>query len=147
MTLVRISDDALALACGADAVAQAFAAAGCEVQRVSPWGMHWLEPMVEIDGLGWGPVEPADVPFVLDGTSDKAIGRIEEHPFIAGQQRLTFARAGRTQPLSLEDYAATGGWIGLERVRAMTPEQVVEEVIASGLRGRGGAGFPAGRHR
>ena len=144
MTLVRISDDALALACGADAVAQAFAAAGCEVQRVSSWGMHWLEPLAEIDGMGFGPLVPDDVAGVLDGSSNKAIDRIEEHPFIAGQQRLTFARAGRTQPLSLEDYATTGGWIGLERARAMTPEQVVEEVVTSGLRGRGGAGFPAG---
>ena len=144
MTLVRISDDALALACGADAVAQAFEAAGCEVQRVSSWGMHWLEPLAEIDGMGFGPLVPDDVAGVLDGSSNKAIDRIEEHPFIAGQQRLTFARAGRTQPLSLEDYATTGGWIGLERARAMTPEQVVEEVVTSGLRGRGGAGFPAG---
>ena len=56
MTIVRISDDALALACGADAVAAAFAAAGCTVERVSSWGMHWLEPLVEIGGIGFGPV-------------------------------------------------------------------------------------------
>ncbi len=56
MTVVRISDDAVALACGADAVAAAFAAAGCVVERVSSWGMHWLEPLVEIDGIGFGPV-------------------------------------------------------------------------------------------
>ena len=55
MTMVRISDDALALACGADAVAVAFAAAGCTVERVSSWGMHWLEPLVEIEGTGFGP--------------------------------------------------------------------------------------------
>ena len=61
MTTVRISDDALALACGADAVAAAFAAAGCTVERVSSWGMHWLEPLVEIDGLGFGPANAADV--------------------------------------------------------------------------------------
>src|SRR5690606_33433270 len=75
---------------------------------------------------------------------DKAIGRIAEHPFIARQQRLTFARAGRTRPLSLEDYEATGGWAGLKRARSLPPEQVVSEVAQSGLRGRGGAGFPAG---
>ena len=62
MTTVRISDDSLALACGADAVASAFAAAGCAVERVSSWGMHWLEPLVEIDGIGFGPVTPDDVP-------------------------------------------------------------------------------------
>jgi formate dehydrogenase iron-sulfur subunit len=144
MITVRISDDALALACGADAVARAFEAKGCTVERVSSWGMHWLEPLVDIDGMGYGPVAPGDVAGVLDGSSSKAVGRIADHPFVAGQQRLTFARAGRTRPLRLDDYAATGGWVGLDRARAMAPEAVVEEVIASGLRGRGGAGFPAG---
>jgi len=144
MTTVRISDDALALACGADAVAAAFEEAGCIVERVSSWGMHWLEPMAEIEGSGFGPLVPGDVAAVRDGTSPKAIGRIEDHPFLARQQRLTFARAGKTRPLSLEDYEATGGWAGLRRARSLSPEYVVSEVVQSGLRGRGGAGFPAG---
>ncbi|WP_374527144.1 NADH-ubiquinone oxidoreductase-F iron-sulfur binding region domain-containing protein [Novosphingobium sp.] len=144
MTVVRISDDALALACGADPVAAAFAAAGCTVERTSSWGMHWLEPLVEIDGQGFGPATVADVAAILAGTSPKAIGPIAQHPFIASQQRLTFARAGLTRPLSLEDYHATGGWAGLTRARGMAPAKVVEEVLSSGLRGRGGAGFPAG---
>jgi formate dehydrogenase iron-sulfur subunit len=176
---VRISDDVLALACGADAVAAAFEASGCTVERVSSWGMHWLEPLVEIDGIGWGPVTVADVPF-LPGTGrgtmrsmveghepgrgasphvplhqpaagppprageELCIGPIATHPFIARQQRLTFARAGRTRPLNLEDYAATGGWTGLDRAKSLAPQQVIAEVVQSGLRGRGGAGFPAG---
>jgi formate dehydrogenase iron-sulfur subunit len=144
MTVVRISDDALALACGADAVAAEFEAAGCQVERISSWGMHWLEPLVEVDGLGFGTVVPGDVSNILAGTSTKRIGSIPEHPFIARQQRLTFARAGKTRPLSLEDYEATGGWEGLKRARSLPPEQVVAEVTQSGLRGRGGAGFPAG---
>ena len=144
MTTVRISDDALALACGADRVAAAFEAAGCTVERVSSWGMHWLEPLAEIDGQGFGPLTPADVPAVLAGTSPKAIGPIASHPWIASQQRLTFARAGRTRPLSLADYQESGGWQALTRARGMAPAEVVAEVIASGLRGRGGAGFPAG---
>lgn len=143
-TVVRISDDALALACGADAVAAAFAAAGCMVERVSSWGMHWLEPLVEIDGHGFGPATADDVADILAGRSAKSIGAITEHPFLARQQRLTFDRAGKTRPLSLDDYAATGGWTGLDRARSLPPEQVVAEVTASGLRGRGGAGFPAG---
>lgn len=142
--VARISDDALAAALGADELAAAFTAAGCTVERVSSWGMHWLEPLVEIDGQGFGPAAPADVAAILDGSSTKAIGAIAEHPFVATQQRLTFARAGKTRPLSLEDYQATGGWAGLTRARAMDPADVVAEVIKSGLRGRGGAGFPAG---
>jgi formate dehydrogenase iron-sulfur subunit len=144
MTVIRISDDALAIACGADAVAAAFEASGCTVERTSSWGMHWLEPLVEIGGMGFGPAKPDDVITILNGESDKAIGPIAEHPFIARQQRLTFARAGRTRALSLDDYTDTGGWSGFDRVRSLSPEKVVAEVTQSGLRGRGGAGFPAG---
>ena len=174
--IVRISDDALALACGADAVAAEFARLGWTVERVSSWGMHWLEPLVEIYGIGWGLVGVGDVATILqapplqgrgwggvsphsqrpskptnptpnpspEGEGLKCIGPIAAHPFIANQQRLTFARAGKTRPLSLDDYAATGGWAGLDRARSLPPEQVCAEVTASGLRGRGGAGFPAG---
>jgi formate dehydrogenase iron-sulfur subunit len=139
----RISDDAVALACGADAVAEAFERAGAVVERVSSWGMHWLEPLVDIGGVGYGPVTPDQVSSILDGSA-KSIGPIVDHPFIAMQSRLTFARAGRTRALSLEDYAATGGWDGLTKARAIGADAIIDTVIASGLRGRGGAGFPAG---
>ena len=141
--IVRISDDAVALACGADAVAAAFVAAGVAVERVSSWGMQWLEPLVEIDGVGYGAVTPGQVDAILDGSA-ATIGRIEDHRFIARQTRLTFARAGKTRALSLEDYAATGGWTGLENARAMGADATIAAVLQSGLRGRGGAGFPAG---
>lgn len=107
--------------------------------------MHWLEPLVEIDGIGYGPVTPADVEGIIGGTPQAlCIGEIARHPFIANQSRLTFARAGKTRPLSLDDYAATDGWSGLARAREMSGAAIVEVVKASGLRGRGGAGFPAG---
>ncbi|NOU02121.1 MAG: formate dehydrogenase [Novosphingobium sp.] len=145
MTTVRISDDSLALACGADAVAAAFVDAGWTVERASSWGMHWLEPLVEITGIGWGPVTVGRVADIIaGGAEDLCIGPIAAHPFLAGQHRLTFARAGKARPLSLEDYAASGGWSGLDRALSLVPATVVEEVTASGLRGRGGAGFPAG---
>ncbi|MFA6219911.1 MAG: NADH-ubiquinone oxidoreductase-F iron-sulfur binding region domain-containing protein [Erythrobacter sp.] len=145
MTSVRISDDSLARACGADAVARAFIEAGASVEHVSSWGMHWLEPLVEIDGTGWGPVTPARVAEILAGKAeDICIGAVAAHPFLAGQQRLTFARAGKTRPLSLADYEASGGWAGLHRARAIGAERVIGDIVQSGLRGRGGAGFPAG---
>jgi formate dehydrogenase iron-sulfur subunit len=140
---VRISDDAVALACGADDVAAAFAAAGAEIERVSSWGMHWLEPLVEIDGVGYGPVGVDQVADVIAGRID-SIGPIPDHPFIARQTRLTFARAGKTRPLSLEDYAETGGWSGLTKARQIGSAATIETILGSGLRGRGGAGFPAG---
>ncbi len=140
---VRISDDALALACGADAVAAAFVAVGVEVERVSSWGMHWLEPLADVDGVGYGPVSVDQVTAIMDGTAP-SLGRIEDHPFIAKQARLTFARAGKTRPTSLDDYYASNGWLGLAKAREMGAEATIEAVLASGLRGRGGAGFPAG---
>lgn len=144
-----VSDDAAAVACGADRVAARLAALGHEVVRTSSWGMHWLEPLVEIESgegrIGYGPVAPGEVEDLLAGRlAHKRIGEVSAHPFIARQQRLTFARAGRTRPLSLGDYQATGGWAGLTRAREVGAEAIVAEVTASGLRGRGGAGFPAG---
>lgn len=144
MVLVRISDDAVALACGADRVAAAFLSVGVEVQRVSGWGMHWLEPLAEIEGQGFGPLMPDDVAAVLEGRSGKSIGPVASHPFLAAQRRITFARAGKTRPLSLADYQASDGWAGLSRAKEIGPARIIEEVTASGLRGRGGAGFPAG---
>ncbi|WP_305097275.1 NADH-ubiquinone oxidoreductase-F iron-sulfur binding region domain-containing protein [Croceibacterium aestuarii] len=143
--LVKISDDALARALGADKLTAAFEKKGCEVHRTSSWGMQWLEPMVEIDGIGWGPATLEDVDDILDGGADEiCIGRIDAHPFISRQQRLTFARAGKTRPTSMEDYEATGGWAGLRRAKEIGSEAILAEVTQSGLRGRGGAGFPAG---
>ncbi|WP_380871782.1 formate dehydrogenase subunit beta [Sphingomonas sp. DBB INV C78] len=144
---ILISGDALAIACGADQVAATFKALSpdARIERVSSWGMHWLEPLVELDGIGYGPVTSADVAAILAGTADALrIGRIADHPFIAGQTRLTFARAGKTRPLSLDDYEATGGWKGLRTAQTISPLAVIEAVTTSGLRGRGGAGFPAG---
>jgi formate dehydrogenase iron-sulfur subunit len=140
---IRIADDALATACGAEAVVAAFVAEGVEVERVSSWGMHWLEPLVDIDGVGYGAVAVDDVKAIVAGTAI-SMGQIENHPFIARQTRLTFARAGKTRPLDLEDYAATGGWDGLTAARAMSQAETCDIVLKSGLRGRGGAGFPAG---
>ncbi|MEH6829086.1 NADH-ubiquinone oxidoreductase-F iron-sulfur binding region domain-containing protein, partial [Parasphingorhabdus sp.] len=129
-----------------DQVAEALAKAAPDAQiiRVSSWGMHWLEPLVEVDGIGYGLATVADVAAILDGSSSLNIGRIADHPFIAKQQRLTFARAGITQPLDLEDYQATGGWLGLAKARDIGADAIIDTVTQSGLRGRGGAGFPAG---
>jgi len=102
-----------------------------------------MEPLVDIDGVGYGQVSADQVPSILSGDA-KSIGRIEDHPFIAKQNRLTFARAGKTRPTSLDDYYATGGWLGLGQARAIGADATIETIMTSGLRGRGGAGFPAG---
>ncbi|GFM29701.1 NADH-quinone oxidoreductase subunit NuoF [Novosphingobium sp. PY1] len=148
MTRVFISKDMASLALGADAVAQAFAEAGCEVVRTGSHGLFAIEPLVEVETdegrVAYGPVGPDDVAAVLDGSHGARIGAIGDHPFFARQQRFTFARCGVTDPLSLADYAAHGGWKGLEAAIGLSSQDVVDAVKASGLRGRGGAGFPTG---
>jgi formate dehydrogenase iron-sulfur subunit len=149
--------DAAALSVGADEVAQALQAAAAkrnlaiEIVRNGSRGMCWLEPMVEAatpkGRVAFGPVAVADVPSLLDAiTADKphklGLGLTEEIPWLKRQTRLTFARCGVTDPLSLEDYRAHGGYRGLQRALTLSPEDIVAEVMTSGLRGRGGAGFP-----
>ena len=153
---IWVPGDASARACGADLVAAALASAAglrglhVEIVRNGSRGMTWLEPLVEVETtqgrIGFGPLVPEDVPAVFDTPEShpKALGLVEEIAFFKRQTRLTFARCGRTDPLSLADYAAHGGWEGLAKARAMAPAEVVEAVLASGLRGRGGAGFPTG---
>jgi len=145
---VYISADMASVALGADALADAFAAAGCIVVRTGSRGLFPIEPLVEVDEgggrIGYGPVDIADVPAILEGRGPNRLGRVEELPFFARQRRFTFARCGLIDPLDLSAYAATGGWRGLKAARAMEPQAVVDAVKASGLRGRGGAGFPTG---
>jgi formate dehydrogenase iron-sulfur subunit len=125
-----------------------------EIVRAGSRGLYWLEPMVEIETahgrLAYGPVAADDVEGLLDagmlngGAHALSLGKPEEIPFLKRQTRLTFARCGIVDPLSLADYRAHGGYKGLERALAMTPTAIVTEVTESGLRGRGGAGFPTG---
>lgn len=150
---IYVSMDSAAKAVGADAVAEAIVAeaakrgVAAEVIRTGSRGMCWLEPLVELDrGTGreaFGPVTVADVPALLDGTL-QGHGPVEAIPFFARQTRLTFARCGVIDPLNLADYTAHGGLEGLRRAAAMTGADIVAEVTTSGLRGRGGAGFPTG---
>ena len=150
---IYVPRDAAAKALGADEVAEAVAreaeARGMTVQivRNGSRGMVWLEPLVEVEASGrrlaYGPVQASDVPALLDGTLD-SLGAVEDIPFFARQTRLTFARVGLNDPHSLDDYKAHGGLAGLHRVLDMRGEAVIDELKASGLRGRGGAGFPAG---
>ena len=145
--------DAAARALGADEVADAVrreaAARGIDVTLVrnGSRGMIWLEPLVEIerDGvrMGFGPVTPDDVAGLFEGDSPLALGPVDELPWMKGQRRLTFARVGVIDPLSLDDYEAHGGLAGL-RAAIAAPEKIVTEITESGLRGRGGAGFPTG---
>ena len=150
---IYVPMDSAAKALGADAVAAAILAEAArlglsvDLIRTGTRGMVWLEPLVEVDTgagrLAYGPLTPADVPALLAGRL-ATLGPVEEIPFFARQTRLTFARCGVIDPLSLADYTAHGGLAGLRRALAMTPAQIVQEVTESGLRGRGGAGFPTG---
>ncbi|ALV28582.1 formate dehydrogenase beta subunit [Pannonibacter phragmitetus] len=157
---VFVPRDAAALAVGADKVAAAIereaAARNLDVTiiRNGSRGMLWLETLVEVrtpqGRVAYGPVKASDVPSLFDagfltgGAHRLAHGLTSEIPFLKGQTRLTFARCGVTDPLSLEDYRHYKGLKGLEAAVAMSPAEIVKQVTDSGLRGRGGAGFPTG---
>ncbi len=147
---IYVPMDSAAKALGAEDVVDALRAAAPDAQivRTGSRGMIWLEPLVEveIDGVrhGYGPADPSDVAGILDGSSPKALGPVEELDWMKRQTRLTFARVGVIDPLDLTAYQAHGGLSGLRRALGMTGQQIVDEVKTSGLRGRGGAGFPTG---
>jgi len=158
---IYVPGDAAAVALGADKVAKAFAdafaARGLDVQivRNGSRGMFWLEPLVEVvtpfgRRVGYGPVKPRDVDALIDNgllegrSGPLYLDNVEKIPFFAKQERFTFKRVGITDPVSLDDYLAHGGYKGLERAIAIGPSETVEQVFESGLRGRGGAGFPTG---
>ena len=157
---IFVPRDAAALALGAERVAKVLAseieARGLDatIVRNGSRGLHWLEPMVEVetpDGrIAYGSVKSSDVAGLLDagltegGNHALCLGKTEELPFLKGQTRLTFARCGIIDPLSLADYRAHDGLKGLERAVTLAPADIVAHVTESGLRGRGGAGFPTG---
>jgi len=152
--------DSSARSVGADQVAAAIELqairrdAAVEVVRNGSRGMMWLEPFVEVESprgrVAFGPVTPGDVAGLFDagfldgGAHELGHGRTDQIPWLALQDRLTFGRVGIIDPLSLQDYQAHGGLVALRRALAMTPSEICDEVTASGLRGRGGAGFPVG---
>ncbi|WP_445372660.1 formate dehydrogenase beta subunit [Methylomonas sp. HW2-6] len=160
MTRLFISRDSTALSLGAEQVANAFAqhtadrGQSVQIVRNGSRGLFWLEPLVEVETpngrIAYGPVQEEDVASLLEaglleGKSHPLyLGNIEELPYFKNQNRLTFARVGITDPVSLEDYLANDGYKGLKNALALQPAEIVKHVTDSGLRGRGGAAFPTG---
>jgi formate dehydrogenase iron-sulfur subunit len=158
--IVYVPSDSAATSVGANDVADALVRAAestghrIEVIRNGTRGMLWLEPLVEVvtpqGRVGYGPVGADDVDDLIAGGMLEGaehplrVGVVDELPWLTSQNRFTFARVGVTDPLSPEDYVQHGGLAGLRRALQMSPADVVSEVTDSGLRGRGGAGFPAG---
>jgi formate dehydrogenase iron-sulfur subunit len=157
---IYVPRDAGAVAVGADEVAAALETAALargidiSIVRTGSRGLYWLEPMVEVGTasgrIAYGPVTAANVAALMDADliagapHELRLGPVDDIPWLKRQTRITFARCGVVDPLSLEDYRAYGGCKGLDRALSLGPEATVEEVVQSGLRGRGGAGFPTG---
>jgi formate dehydrogenase iron-sulfur subunit len=157
---VYVPRETAAVSLGADEVAAGIVAAASarrldvDVKRNGSWGMSWLEPLVEVvvDGerVAYGPMAPDEVAslfeadFLAGGEHPRKLGNTAAIPYLRNQDRWTFRRCGLIDPLSLEEYRANGGFAGFEKALQLGPAGVLEEVGASGLRGRGGAGFPTG---
>jgi formate dehydrogenase iron-sulfur subunit len=160
MIKIYVPRDSSALAVGADDVAKAIATEAAakkisiQIIRNSSRGMAWLETFVEVESpegrVGYGPIDAGDVKRLFaakfyEGQKHQLChGLVKEMPYLKNQERLTFARAGITDPVSISDYVTHGGFEGLRKALAMSGAAIVAEVTESGLRGRGGAGFPTG---
>jgi formate dehydrogenase iron-sulfur subunit len=159
MMRLYVPRDAAAIAVGADEVLLELEKAALtrgiaiEIIRTGSRGLCWLEPMVELatpaGRVAFGPVSTADVPSLFEAMSSNGphplrLGLVDEIPWLKRQTRLTFAHCGVIDPRSLDDYRAHGGYRGLERALSLGAEAILADVTASGLRGRGGAGFPTG---
>lgn len=157
---VYVPRDTAVVAMGAHEIAQQLAAQaqerGLDIQivRNGSRGLLWLEPMVEVQTaegrVAYGPVQTEDLPGLFDagflqgGAHKLCHGLTDAIPYLKNQERLTFARVGIIDPVSVADYQACGGFAGLSKALAMEPAAIVKEVTDSGLRGRGGAAFPTG---
>jgi formate dehydrogenase iron-sulfur subunit len=158
---VFVPCDSAAVSVGANETAEAIAEEAkrrelaVEIVRTGSRGLFWLEPMIEVEVEGervvYGPVGAVDVPGLFDAdwlhraSSPPHLGAVESIDYLARQERLTFNRCGVVDPLDLDDYRANGGLDGLRQALGMEADAIVSAVTSSGLRGRGGAGFPAGR--
>ncbi len=157
---VYVPRDSSAISLGANRVAKAIQAEAArrgiaiELVRNGSRGMFWLETLVEVatpaGRVAYGPINSEDVATLFDndflngGAHPRHLGLTEEIPFLKKQERLTFARVGITDPVSLSDYVAHEGYRGLKRALGLSGADIVKEVTDSGLRGRGGAAFPTG---
>ena len=160
MTRVFVSKDSSSRSVGSDRVAQMIRSIALrdghevEVIRTGSRGLTFLEPYVEVETpegrVGYGPVLIDDLQHMINiGMLEgrilaNSIGLVDEYDWLVRQNRVTFRRLGVVDPDSLADFEAHGGLAGLRRAITMEPSEIVEEVVTSGLRGRGGAGFPAG---
>ncbi len=157
---VFVPRETSAISVGADDVAIAIArkskqlGTGIELIRNGSWGACWLEPLVEVQvgeqRIAYGNVGPGDVDslfesgFLEGGEHARRLGPTVEVPYLINQDRWTFWRCGLIAPLSLDDYIAHNGFKALKTAFEIGSDAVIDAVTASGLRGRGGAGFPTG---
>ena len=148
-----------AISLGANEVAEAFDKVlkekdSVKIIRNGSWGACWLEPMIEVETkkgrIAYGPVTVSDVESLLaadifnGGDHPLCLGPTKDIPYLKNQSRITFWRVGLIDPVDVKIYEAHGGFKSLKQALSMPPSDIVNEVTASGLRGRGGAAFPTG---
>jgi formate dehydrogenase iron-sulfur subunit len=160
VTRIYVPRETAAISVGADEVALAIAryaqeaGESIELVRNGSWGASWLEPLIEVvvgdKRIAYGNVDAGDVPALFDagllqgGDHEKRLGPIDEIPYLINQDRWTFWRCGLINPLSIDDFSAHKGFKAITKAFELGQQAVIDAVKTSGLRGRGGAGFPTG---
>jgi len=171
MKTIRVCCGTGCLANGSKAVAEAFeekikalgapAEVECEIKRTGCNGFCENGPLVTIvpDNISYYHVKPADADEIIEKTimrgepverllykNDKGerVLSQQDNPFYAPQMKIALRNIGKISPASVDDYISAGGYEALKKAVNMTPEEIISEIEASGLRGRGGAGFPTG---
>ena len=156
MINVYIPRDTASISMGANEVAAAISALSEDINvvRNGTWGMTYLEPLVEVETdkgrIAYGPVSVSDISSLYDAGflngADHVLchGLTSEIEYLKNQERLTFTRCGLIDPLSVDDYQKNGGFEGLTRALKLSAKEIIDDVMTSGLRGRGGAAFPTG---
>ncbi|MYF22188.1 MAG: NADH-quinone oxidoreductase subunit F, partial [Chloroflexi bacterium] len=170
--LIRVDLSTSSIAAEADRLWEALvplaAAQDAELVRVGTLGLSWLEPVVEVErpGMGavvYGPVRPDDAveflaaalgdnpaedaaPWLIGArTPSPGIAPLSAHPFWGPQERRLMRVMGVIDPESLDEAIAEGAYEALDRAVTMDPMAICDLVLAAGVGGRGGGGFPAGQ--
>ena len=121
----------------------------CHVRQTGCLGPCAAGPLVQVGPTGplYGGVQESDAEAIVDSLGNRPVGRLETHleKYFAGQHPIVLENSGQIDPEKIDEFIGRGGYLALMHVLTqMDPQSVIEQISRSGLRGRGGGGYPTG---